>query len=89
MQKKGKKDRRENMMYFTFFIHFPPLYWPAAENMSWEKCHSSGDGQTDELFVAFCIHEKLTVSALSVMNLKHRVVSYYIGQVIYLEYMYH
>lgn len=55
--------------------------------MSWEESHSSRDGQTDELFVAFCIHEKLTISALSVMNLKHHVVSYYIEQVIYLEYM--
>lgn len=75
------------MIHFTFFIIFPPLYWPASENMSWEERYSSRDGQTDELYVAFCIHEKLTVSALSVMNLKHQVVLYYIGQVIYLEYM--
>lgn len=75
------------MIYFTFFINFLPLYSLAAENMSWEESYSFRDGQTDELYVAFCIHEKLTVSALSVMNLKHHIVSYYIGEVIYLEYM--
>lgn len=64
-------------MYFTLFIHLPPLYWPAAENMSWEESHSSRDGETDKLFVTFCIHEKKTVSALSVMNLKHCCVILY------------
>lgn len=75
MQKRERQERKH--YHFTFFIQIPPLYWPAAENMSWEENHSSRDGQTDKLFVAFCIHEKITVSALSVMNLKHRCIILY------------